>query len=88
MIMVFCDFYSLFLVDAEGDTIKELMRYYFTGADAPMTLNLLNVGPACGGKCVQNLIETWTEEMPDARPIYWSVSNKILMTEKKIFFIL
>ena len=57
------------------DQLANLMLYYHTGADAPLCHQLMQIDRKCGGRCIYDLIDSWTTHMPEDKDALWMVSE-------------
>ena len=56
-------------------SVGNAVKYYYTGADAPLSRALLGVGAGCGGRCVQEIVDMWMSHVPDEKDVIWLVSD-------------
>jgi hypothetical protein len=61
------------VVEVYGDYVGEQMPYYHSGADMPFNFKLQFVNRTCGGRCVQELVESWMDAMPEGKWPNWVV---------------
>ena len=62
------------LIDVGNDTFMDVIKYYFTGADAPLCYALVNVDESCGGRCIHEIIDNWMSRLPEEHETLWMVS--------------
>ena len=56
-----------------GDSVLDQIPYYQSGADMPFNFNLIFSNRTCGGKCMQGLVESWMDELPEGKWPNWVV---------------
>ena len=64
---------SPFLVYAEDSTLADLSKYYYTGADAPITPTMTHLTRSCGGVCIHDRVDGWMTHVPTDNDVYWMV---------------
>lgn len=77
------------LIDVGNDTFMDVIKYYFTGADAPLCYALVNVDESCGGRCIHEIIDNWMSRLPEEHETLWMLSSpdyKRVRRYKKDFY--
>lgn len=77
------------LVDVANDTFMDVIKYYFTGADAPLCYALVNIDESCGGRCIHEIIDNWMSRLPEEHETLWMLSSpdyKRVTRRKKDFY--
>lgn len=67
--------YSGLLLDVVSDSASDTIKYYFTGADAPLCYALMNIHADCGGRCFHEMIDDWMTHLPEEHESIWMVSH-------------
>lgn len=63
------------LVNVADDDITDVIKYYHTGADSPLSHALFNIGEECGGMCVYDRVQSWLDHVPDGKDPIWMVRS-------------
>ena len=63
-----------FFVYAEDDTLGDISRYYYTGADAPLSSSMVGMTKECDAVCVHDIIDAWITHVPSDNDVLWMVS--------------
>ena len=63
------------MVNAEDDVVLDVVKYYLTGADAPLCHVLSHMDRDCGGRCLYDKVSAWIDHLPDSKFTMWMVNK-------------
>ena len=65
--------FSAFLVNIEDSQLGDIMKYYQTGAHAPISHHLRQITETSGGREIWDIVDSYRMNLPESQDAIWMV---------------